>query len=210
MPEAGETGFCTEAWERSTDIRSAIYNMPFVQMLSDGTLPMEIFQHYMLQDSCYLGQYARALSTAASKATTQEDQIFLSKASAKAVEVEGALHQGFLAKFGVEETEKGCPSPTNAGYVNYLLATAHTKPFEVLCAALLPCFWLYMDVGLRIVEQSAPNNAYQSWIDLYAGDEFGDGVRKMQALCNRLAESTSPLIKEEMLKAYMHAARFEW
>eukprot|EP00959_Pyramimonas_sp_CCMP1952_P204136 4269277-Pyramimonas_sp.AAC.2 len=67
-----------------------------------------------------------------------------------------------------------------------------------------------MDVGTRIIEKSAPNNYYQSWIDLYAGEDFGEGVRKMQELCNRLAENSSPQLQNEMLEAYLHAARFEW
>eukprot|EP00959_Pyramimonas_sp_CCMP1952_P204135 4269277-Pyramimonas_sp.AAC.1 len=129
--QASQTGFCAMAWERSLHIREAVYNMPFVDMLAAGTLPKDVFQHYMLQDSGYLVQYARALNTAASKATKTEDQIFLAHSGAKAVAVEGALHKGFLEKFGVKESERALPSPTNAGYVNFLLATAHIKPFEV-------------------------------------------------------------------------------
>ena len=48
------------------------------------------------------------------------------------------------------------------------------------CAALLPCFWLYMHVGETIVGSAAPANPYQAWIDMYAGDAFGANVRTMQ------------------------------
>lgn len=102
------------------------------------------------------------------------------------------------------------PSPTCAGYCNFLLATAHTKPFEVLCAALLPCFWLYRDVGQRIVTAAAQSNPYQKWIDMYAGEEFGRSVRAMQELCDRLAERATSKQREEMIGAFMLAARFEW
>jgi thiaminase/transcriptional activator TenA len=81
---------------------------------------------------------------------------------------------------------------------------------QVLCAALLPCFWLYMDVGTNIKEGSAENNYYQSWIEMYAGEDFGKGVCTMQELCNRLSANSSAQVQDEMLKAFLHAARFEW
>lgn len=52
--EVADGGFCCEAWERSTALRETIYGMPFVLELGAGTLPQEVFQGYVLQDSAYL------------------------------------------------------------------------------------------------------------------------------------------------------------
>jgi thiaminase/transcriptional activator TenA len=45
---------------------------------------------------------------------------------------------------------------------------------EVTMASVLPCFWIYKKVGDHIYQQqNKQNNPYQTWIDTYAGEEFG-------------------------------------
>ena len=187
-------------------------------------------------------------------------QVFLAESAASAVTVEMSLHRGFLARSGVTEADlaKGESSPTCQGYVDYLLASAHTRSYpvstsamlrayslaypcplalwssstpacapclrenddvggmasQVLLAALLPCFWLYMHVGVEIATAAAanpkPDHPYQEWIDMYSGDGFATSVRKMQLLCNEVAAQCTPAQREEMTDAYMRAARYEW
>ncbi|MGO3267929.1 MAG: thiaminase II, partial [Sphingobacteriaceae bacterium] len=43
-----------EAWQRIGPLYQQILDMPFIEHLSDGTLPKEKFQFYMLQDAMYL------------------------------------------------------------------------------------------------------------------------------------------------------------
>jgi TENA/THI-4/PQQC family len=67
MGRFGEAGFlmmsfCEEAWERIAPIRAAIYAHPFLHGLADGSLPRPLFQHYIIQDSHYLADYARVLA----------------------------------------------------------------------------------------------------------------------------------------------------
>ena len=61
--------------------------------------------------------------------------------------------------------------------VGDLLATAYHEPWEVLMAALLPCFWIYWDVGNTIARKAAPDNPYRPWIDTYSDEAFGTAVR---------------------------------
>ena len=46
--------------------------MPFIEHLSDGTLPKEKFQFYMLQDAMYLADYGRALAALGAKASDNQ------------------------------------------------------------------------------------------------------------------------------------------
>ena len=69
-----------------------------------------------------------------------------------AVAVEQALHEQYLRAFGIDPARSPTaePSPDCLAYTSFLLATAYHEPWEVLVAALLPCFWIYWDVGCAI------------------------------------------------------------
>jgi thiaminase len=45
----------------------------FVEQLADGTLPLQSFKHYLIQDYHYLVHFARANALAAYKATNMDD-----------------------------------------------------------------------------------------------------------------------------------------
>ena len=60
--------FSDEAWQGTGRLREAIHALPFNTELAAGTLPRDRFQHYIVQDALYLGQFSRALAIAAAKA----------------------------------------------------------------------------------------------------------------------------------------------
>jgi thiaminase/transcriptional activator TenA len=74
------------------------------------------------------------------------------------------------------------PSPDGLAYTSFLIASAYHDPWEVLVAALLPCFWLYWDIGCAIARTASPQNPYKAWIDTYADERFGEAVRAVVAI----------------------------
>ena len=58
------------------------------------------------------------------------------------------------------------------------IPTASSAPYEVAVAALLPCFWIYWEVGKHLLTIARPHNPYQAWIDTYADEAFARGVRQ--------------------------------
>jgi len=83
-------------------------------------------------------------------------------------------------------------------------------PFEVVLAALLPCFWIYAEVGRDIHARAAPHNPYRAWIDTYAGEEFHAAVRAMIEATDEAAAGASPGLQARMHAAYTRAAQLEW
>jgi len=81
---------------------------------------------------------------------------------------------------------------------------------QVSVAALLPCFWIYWKVGCHLLEVARPDNPYQAWIDTYADEGFAEGVRKVIALSDRIAEATTPAVRDQMHQAFRRAAQLEW
>jgi thiaminase/transcriptional activator TenA len=90
------------------------------------------------------------------------------------------------------------------------LATAYAEPFEVVLAALLPCFWIYAEVGRDIHSRAAADNPYRAWIDTYAGEEFHEAVRAMIAATDAAATGASPGLLARMHAAYSRATQLEW
>lgn len=206
------TRFSAWAWRETADLRRGILDLPFNRELAAGTLSQPRFQFYMIQDALYLEQYARALAIAAARAPDPGAIEFFARASQEALVVERALHGGFLERFGVDPAEaaRAEPSPTCYGYTNFLLATAQRDSYEELAAAVLPCFWIYWDVGKRIAGEAVADNPYQAWIDTYSDPAFGEAVEAVIGINDRAAAGAATVTRDAMLAAFKRSARYEW
>src|SRR4051794_24727448 len=210
--EADVASFTAAMWEEIRPVYRAILDLPFNRELAAGTLSRERFAFYMVQDAHYLGAFARALATAAAKATSPETQTKLAKSAHDAIVVERSLHEGFFRGFGItpEAFAATRPSPTCAGYSDFLLATAYQHPFAVAIAALLPCFQIYYEVGTHLAGVAAAPNPYQRWIDTYRDEAFGESVRQMLAHTDDAFDAASERERGLMHESYLKAVRYEW
>jgi len=204
--------FSGDAWQRILPLYAAILELPFNRELAAGTLARERFTFYLLQDAHYLTYFGRALAITAGRAPDVDALIQFAGSAREAVVVERALHEGFFRDFGISPAEAAAtePSPTCAHYTHYLLALAHNAPYEVSVAALLPCFWIYWEVGKHLLATAQPGNPYQAWIDTYADEAFAQGVRKVIAISDRIAAEATPAIRDQMHQAFRRAAQLEW
>lgn len=204
--------FTDRVWSDIADLRAAIHALPFNREMIDGSLSRQRFQTYMVQDSLYLVAFSRALSLAAARAPDTDAMQAFGRSATEALVVERALHEDFFRRFGLDPAEAATadPSPTCTGYCSYLLATAATEPVEVLAAAVLPCFWIYWDVGAAIAKQATPDNPYQAWIDTYTDPGFGQAVETAIATTDRLAAGASPATVEAMRRAFIRCTQYEW
>lgn len=199
-------------WQKNTALYEQILNLPFNQELAAGTLAPEAFCHYVIQDAHYLLAYGRALAVAAAKAYDTDDVMQFSEAAKIAIVVERSLHNDFMTAFNVsKETFESTPLTLACHhYTSFLTATAWSESYPVVLAALLPCFWIYAEVGRAIVSQSVPNNPYQAWIDTYAGEEFHTAVRNVIATVDKVAARCDADTLEKMHAAYTMGAKLEW
>jgi thiaminase (transcriptional activator TenA) len=206
------TRFSEEVWQRTAALRKAIHTLPFNVELAAGSLSRERFQAYITQDAIYLGQFSRALAISAAKAPDMPTMQSFAQSALGAIAVEQALHGRYLRDFGVDPAgiADAEPSPDCLAYTSFLIAAAYHDPWEVLVAALLPCFWLYWDVGCAIARTTAPDNAYKAWIDTYADERFGEAVRTVIAITDHAAEATVTPTRAKMLTAFSRACQYEW
>jgi len=204
--------FSDEAWERTRRLREAIHGLPFNTELAAGSLTRERFRGYILQDALYLGRFSRALAIAAAKAPDSDAMQSFAQSALRAVAVEQALHGQYLREFGIDPARIGEAetSPDCLAYTSYLIAAAYHEPWEVLVAALLPCFRIYWDVGCAIAQRAALENPYRAWIDTYADERFGKAVETAVAVGDRAAVAVTATTRAAMLAAFVRACQYEW
>jgi thiaminase (transcriptional activator TenA) len=204
--------FSDEAWGATQGLRAAIGALPFIAELSAGTLSRPRFQTYITQDALYLGQFGRALAIVGAKAPDTAGLEAFLKWALGAVVVETELHRTYLGQFGLDPAAAAAadPTPDCLAYTSFLLATAYHEPWEVTVAALLPCFWIYWDVGRTISRNAAPDNPYQAWIDTYSGDEFGEAVQAMIATADTAAAQVTAAQRVRMQGAFTRACQYEY
>jgi thiaminase/transcriptional activator TenA len=204
--------FTSEIWAANAALYETIRTMPFNQELCDGTLSQDRFRHYMIQDAHYLIAFGRALAVAAAKADNTDEIVQFAVGAQTAVVVERSLHANFMEQFGVTPAVFAATplSPATHHYTSYIMANAWGSSYPVVLAGMLPCFWIYAEIGCDIVKRAARNNPYQSWIDTYGGEEFNAAVRAVIATIDRVAAGASEETRRQMHAAYTYAAKLEW
>ncbi len=204
--------FTDDLWRGIAPIYAAILDHPFLRGLTDGSLPRESFRFYAVQDALYLRDFARALSLAAARAPRDEWIIMFDEHAAGALRVERALHESFFKDFGLTPAEVAATplAPTNLAYTSYLLAVAYGAPFPEAVAALLPCYWIYWEVGKTLERAGSPDPLYRRWIGTYASGEFGAVVQAVLEATDRMAPDLTASQREAMRRHFVTTSRYEW
>lgn len=175
--------------------------------LMNGTLDREKFLFYLGQDALYLDDFGKVLAGIAVKSPSRSHVEDFLKFSGDTIAVERELHRSYLGSVDSAAT----PSPTCLLYTSFMHRQLALAPLEVAVASVLPCFWVYQAVGDYLLSQTpVSENPYQSWIDTYGGEEYGQAVKKAIAIANELADQTTSEIRGEMTRAFTMATRMEW
>ena len=204
--------FTKELWASITPIYAAILRHPFLRGLTDGSLSQDAFRYYVIQDAHYLRDFARGLSIAAARAPREDWIIMLNEHSAGALRVERSLHETFFREFGLTEKDVAAVplAPTNLAYTSYLLAVAYAAPFHEALAALLPCYWIYWEVGKELERAGSRDPLFARWIATYASEEFGSIVRAVLETTDTLAPRLTEEDRDAMRRHFVTTSRYEW
>ncbi|HHS92566.1 MAG TPA: thiaminase II [Campylobacterales bacterium] len=197
-----------EVRAKSEPIFQAIINHGFIKDLMAGTLDKDIFGFYVNQDTLYLSEYMKVLSHVGVKCyETDEIQFYLASATG-IIEVEKELHKLFLDEAYLNPE----PSPTCELYNSYMARIVNNYSVEIGLAAVLPCFSIYKEVGDYILanQLNHNDNAYQKWIDTYAGEEFATAVEQAIAITNKYAKTASKENLALMEEVFLKTSKLEY
>ncbi|MFQ5790868.1 MAG: thiaminase II [Acidobacteriota bacterium] len=204
--------FTDEVWEANQDIYQEILRHPFLKGMQDGSLDPKIFAFYLMQDAYYLREFALALEATAAKAPKKEWAELLKSHAQQSLEEELLLHESVLKEYGISAEEQALmePAPEAFAYASYIVAVTHTRPFPEALSVLLPCYWIYWEVGKELSKQKSPDSQYQKWIDEYASEDYGKAVQSVLDIADELATGATAEELKEMKQHFRRASRYEW
>lgn len=202
--------FSRMLWQDIEHTRTAIFDLPFIRALGDGTLDEADFSYYLAQDAQYLNTYSRVLARASALAPTEAAQLFWANSAQMCLEVESELHRRWL---GTHAASRGL-GPVTKGYLDHLLAASVQGSYAVLVAAILPCYWLYAHVGDRLHAQFLARGGgsvhpYAAWLEAYADESFADVTRRAIAFTDAAAGAASPRERTAMRTAFAQSSQCE-
>ncbi|WP_186329071.1 bifunctional hydroxymethylpyrimidine kinase/phosphomethylpyrimidine kinase [Arthrobacter sp. U41] len=208
--EPAEGEFAVALREAAAADLEAIYGLDFIRGLADGSLPEKEFAYYLSQDALYLNGYSRVLARAAAIAPTEAEQLFWARSAQNCLEVESELHRTWLSTRPAPVTT----GPVTKSYVDHLVAASVSGSYGVLVAAVLPCFWLYAEVGeslhARFLAAGAPEaHPYAVWLATYADEDFAAATRQAIAYTDAAARAASAGERDAMTLAFRQSARYE-
>jgi thiaminase (transcriptional activator TenA) len=197
-----------QAWSRSSNVIAKIKQHPFNKELAQGTLALDKFAYYIEQDTVYLRDFARCHAIIAAKIPLEYVRCFLHYADYAFFAEQEVVHHFFRKIFRCQET--GLLTPATLSYTSYLLRTCSMEQAEIGVAAILPCFWVYREVGCDIAKKAAPNNQFARWIETYTGKDFGAVVEEAIAIFDAIATKTTDGVCQKMVDAFYNSTCLEW
>lgn len=193
----------TALWHASADLARQIQASDFVAALVDGTLAGHAFDFYLGQDAQYLTWYSRALASLAARATDQQESVWWAQSAENCIVEEAELHRTWLG--GRDQVPAG---PVTTAYTNFLLAHTLGDDYVVGVASVLPCFWLYAQVGAGLPEVPQ-DHPYALWLDTYRDPEFTKATSHTLGIVEKAFEQAGPAARARAAHTYLTACRHE-
>ena len=198
---------------RSQRIWQGIESHPFLRELHAGTLPMDRFTYFILQDYVYLLDFAQVLCQGAAKSPDLETLELFARHALGAVEVERSFHASFGKTLGLsrEQLDAVQKGPITQAYIGHLQSVARSGSLSEIVAAVLPCYWIYGEAGRRL-QKAAPSKPkiYREWIETYASEDFWNPVREQIQLMDALGRAAKPGEKKLLLDHFILSSRYEF
>ena len=196
------------AFEAVADIMHSIEQYEFIQKMLDGTLLQEQFVRYLQQDKIYLKEYSRDLYAVADMMTDKAEGDFFRATAKEGMESENAMQAMLSERFGIGG--EPLPVATTLRYTRFLRHYTDTLDVPLVLAAVLPCYWVYNEVGKYLVAQHiSPDNPYREWIQTYGSPEMDEATRYVVALIDRLAKECSPEKQALMRRVFVEGCALE-
>lgn len=185
----------------SRKIWDGYHDHPFVKGIADGTLPIEKFKYFMIQDYLYLLEYAKVFSIGAAKAQDPKIQSIFSGYVSQILSGEMDIHKGYMKRLGIsmDEVYNTRMAQDNLSYTSYMLRIAYEYGPAHVCAAILPCAVSYETIAKKMVGENplcSSHPFYGEWINGYASDDYHNENEELK----EITEYTSAGLGEDKIK----------
>ena len=187
---------------------------PFVVALGEGSLPPANFAFYIRQDALFLDVLTKTFGYAVTKTSDHAEMVQFGTYLLDTLQVEAALHRRYGERLGFTPAEMAATplAPTTYAYTRHLLAIATSGTLPELLTAILPCAWIYAEVGRRLVGETAPahDHPYADWLTTYASPDFDAVSIWLRARLDTHATRLSPHDVARLYEIFQVSTGYEW
>jgi formylaminopyrimidine deformylase / aminopyrimidine aminohydrolase len=198
--------FISEQDERFGPLWEAVRTHPFLLETRDGTIPDEVFATWMRQDYLFVEAAIPFIAALLPKAPT--DHWGALAGVIQALEKELGLFEERAARVGVE-LRGAPPSFTCHAYVQFLLATAYTRPYAEGFTVLYAAERAYHDSWKVVEEGISADSPWLPFVENWAGDEFAGYVGYLGGELEKLAAEAEDETRERMAELYRLTLLYE-
>lgn len=193
------------------DLWHRMVTHPFVIELGEGTLAMEKFRAYFLQDYVFVRDLVTMTALGLAKAPTFLAANTLNQFLSGILNPENDLFVRAFTTLGVsaQESMAASASPITQAFGDFLVRTALEGSFEDIVTVLYVTEGTYLDWGTRLLEAGKPPSQplYQEWITIHGPQVLGAFVAWLgQHLDSAVLESQHPRLK----RIFHIALRYEY
>ena len=187
---------------------------PFVRGLADGSLAVNKFRFYLLQDYLYLFDYAKVFAQGVVKSREPEVMRVFSSYVASILNGEMEIHRGYMARLGIteEQAEAVQPSLSNLSYTAYMRAVAAEEGPAEIMAAVLSCAISYEYIAKWIVKNypdADKHDFYGEWVRGYASEDYAAENQRLIALMERLSADYTDTQRKHLVDIFVACSRYE-
>ena len=186
---------------------------PFVTAIGDGTLGVEKFQYFMLQDYLYLFDYAKVFALGVVKAQDRALMQTFSQNVNAILNGEMNIHRAYMQRLGITEEQVSAVKPAldNVSYTHYMLAVADMGGPAEIVASILACSWSYAEIGqaLAKIPGAAEHPFYGEWIQGYASEDYAAGNQALIELTDTLSQGMTEAEIARLEDIFVNCSRYE-
>lgn len=208
--------FAKECLAHAREAWTAAHQHPFVQELAAGTLGADRFRFYQMQDARYLEAFADGCAVVSSRVVRPDDKIWWLDAAKMALVVEKGLHEGYGRTLGYTADDIAALelTPSNRAYGDHMVIHAHRSSLVEAIAALVPCPWLYIDLGVHLLQGLGgaipADHPYKDWLAMYSDPGFDEYMTRILAYLQQAADAAGPAERQRAKDAFLASVRYEW
>lgn len=165
----------------------------FVEKLGNGTLSKAAFQYYLIQDYHFLINFARSYGLAGSLAKNLVDLKHACNAMEAILFTEIKLHLDYCKDWDLsaDDITKVAIDPASRAYTDFIFSCATDQSLIKIYVAMAPCMLGYASIGLNLKLNAAPGSDYQTWINMYASEDFQKAAESESNYLDQLSGSAN-------------------
>lgn len=190
--------------KKVSKILDLIINSKFITEISNGTLPKEKFDFYMLQDLLYLLDYSNYNKLLSSQCTSFFEKNFFFN--------EGIACQNEYKRHEADYKDKLKSikqSPTCLLYTSYIARTLSELNTTNSICAFFSCPYIYFKVGKYLNSKEVDEkNPYYKWIKEYAGGE--ESINNFKKILNERFKLMTDEEIDKSLDYFANTSRMEY